>query len=180
MRIVLPIVALIVGLLAGWFGHSMMTAKPEDVASIRMYGDWRLACPQPSAAKSGGCAMIEDVLDSQTRSEIAHLALGKNRAGNLEMIVTMPYDVLLEPGMGLSVGSDKIRVYPYQTCNGGGCMATIPVDDALANSLKNAKTARLLFAALNNKPIGLSFSLNGFDQAYDASSKFGQSSMWSF
>jgi invasion protein IalB len=179
MRIVLPIVTLIVGLLIGWVGHGM-ASKPEDVASIRMYGDWRVACPQPSAASSGGCAMIEDVLDSQTHSEIAHLALGKNKAGATEMIVTMPFDVLLEPGMGLMVGTDKVRVYPYQTCNGVGCVATIAVDDKLASSLRGAKDARLLFAALNNKPIGLSFSLNGFDKAYDASSKFGQSSWWSF
>lgn len=166
MRFVIPIVLFIVGLLAGWLGHGLIS-KPEDVASIRMYGDWRLACPQPSA-KDGTCAMIQDVLDSNTRSEIAHMAFGRGRSGGMEMIITMPYDVLLDPGMGLSVGSDPVRVYPYQTCNGIGCVAAVPVDDKLVTSLRNAKDARLLFAALNNKPIGLSFSLSGFDAAYNA------------
>lgn len=165
MRFVIPAVLFVVGGLAGWIGHGMLV-KPDDVASIRIFQDWRLACPQPSSSE-GSCALIQDVIDSRSRSEIAHLALGKSRKG-MELLVTMPFDVLLQPGMGLSVGKDPIRVYPYQTCNTVGCIATIPVDDKLIASMRANPDARILFAALNNKPIGLTFSLAGFDPAYAA------------
>jgi len=165
MRIVIPVALLVVGVLAGWFGHSYASA-PANVPSIAMYQDWRLMCPSPADAK-GSCAMVQDVVDAQRGAEIAHLALGKTKTG-LEMVVTMPFDVLLAPGMGLSVGTDAVRVYPYQTCNAVGCIATLPVDDKLLASLRSAKQARLLFAMLNNKPIGLPFSLNGFNDANDA------------
>lgn len=176
MRIVIPIVVFVVGALVGWVGHSF-TSTPDDVASVAVYDDWRLACPAPSA--QGSCALVQDIVDERTRSEIAHLALGKAKSG-LEMIVTMPYDVLLAPGMGVAVGSDPVRVYPYQTCNAVGCIATVPVDDKMLASLRNSKQARLLFAALNNKPIGLPFSLNGFDKANDAFSnnEAKRSSWW--
>src|SRR6516162_2809182 len=98
MRIVIPIASVVVGALAGWFGHSVVAA-PASVPSISMYQDWRLACPSPSDAK-GSCAMVQDVVDERSRAEIAHLAFGKTKAG-LEMVITMPYDVLLAPGMGI-------------------------------------------------------------------------------
>jgi invasion protein IalB len=165
MRIVIPIASVVVGAVAGWFGHSLVAA-PASVPSISMYQDWRLACPSPSDAK-GSCAMVQDVVDERSRAEIAHLALGKTKTG-LEMVITMPYDVLLAPGMGIAIGSDPVRVYPYQTCNSVGCIATLPVDDKMLASLRNAKQARVLFAMLNNKPVGLPFSLNGFNEANDA------------
>ncbi len=177
MRFVIPIALFIVGGLVGWFGHSFASA-PANVPSIAMYQDWRLACPSPTDAK-GSCAMVQDVVDAQRGAEIAHLALGKSKTG-LEMIVTMPYDVLLAPGMGLAIGSDPVRVYPYQTCNTVGCIAAIPVDDKMIASLRSAKQARLLFAMLNNKPVGLPFSLNGFDDANSAFSnnEARRSSWW--
>ena len=177
MRFVLPLALFIVGGLAGWFGHSL-ASTPPNVPSIAMYQDWRLMCPSPSNA-TASCAMVQDVVDAQRGAEIAHLALGKTKTG-LEMIVTMPYDVLLAPGMGISVGRDAVRVYPYQTCNGVGCIATIPVDDKLLASLRSADQARILFAMLNNKPIGLPFSLKGFDEANDAFSnnEARRSSWW--
>jgi invasion protein IalB len=123
--------------------------------------------------------MVQDVVDERSRSEIAHLALGKAKTG-LEMVITMPYDVLLAPGMGISIGSDPVRVYPYQTCNTVGCIATVPVDDKMLASLRSAKQARILFAMLNNKPVGLPFSLNGFDEANSAFSnnEARRSSWW--
>ena len=168
MRIALPILLFVVGGLAGWIGHGL-AAAPPDVASIHVYDDWRLACPAPSA--EGSCAMVQDVVDSRSHSEIAHLALGRAKTG-MELIVTMPFDVLLAPGMGLAIDKQKIRVYPYQTCNSIGCIATVPLDDKLMASLRDAKDARILFAALNDKPVGVSFSLNGFDNANDALSDF--------
>ena len=168
MRIVIPVVLFVVGALAGWIGHGLVSA-PADVAAITVYDDWRLACPAPSA--QGSCAMVQDVVDARSHSEIAHMAIGHAKTG-MELVVTMPFDILLSPGMGLSVGTDKVRVYPYQTCSRSGCIATIPVDDALRTSLHNAKQARLLFAMLNNRPVGLPFSLNGFARADDAFTNF--------
>ncbi len=166
MRIVIPVVLLVVGLIAGWIGHGLVSAPP-DVASINFYDDWQLECPVPSA--KGNCILAETV--APNGQQVAHLALGQAKDG-VEMVVTAPFDVLLPPGMGLVIGTDKVRVYPYQTCNSVGCIATIPVDDKLLGSLRAAKDAKLLIMAPNNKPVAVPFSMNGFTRAHDALTNF--------
>jgi len=44
-RSVIAAVLLIAGLLLGWFGHKALMSPP-DLATISVYEDWRLACPQ--------------------------------------------------------------------------------------------------------------------------------------
>ena len=155
----------VAGGLAGWIGHSL-AAPPDKVGTISVYEDWRLACPALSA-KDGSCALAQDIMDSRTGSDIAKLAIGRGKTG-LEMIVTGPLDMLIQPGMGVALGSDKIRVYPYQTCTAAGCVAIIPVDGSLMSSMRSTNQGRLLFVLPNTKPVGLPFSLKGFVSADDA------------
>jgi invasion protein IalB len=175
-RILLPVILFLIGGIVGWVGHGLISASdrvrtismnPNRVATISIYDDWRLTCPQANQAGSA-CSLAQDVVDEKSRSEIAHLEMGRAPDG-MRLVVTMPYDVALQPGLGLSLDSGTPVVRPYETCNTVGCIATIPVDDKLMSSLRQAKQARVLFvSALNNKTIGLSISLKGFDRGETA------------
>jgi invasion protein IalB len=156
---------LIVGLVVGWVGHKMMAAPP-DVPTVSVYQDWRVACPEASK-QDGTCEIQQDVLDSKTRSELARLAIFKLNGANT-MIVTVPFNVLLDPGIGLGLGNDKPRVYPFETCNGVGCLVRIPLNDDLVKAIGAAPQARILLAGLDGKPVGLPFSLKGYQDAMDA------------
>ena len=156
---------LIVGLIVGWFGHKSLAAPP-DVPTVSVFQDWRVACPE-SSRQDGTCEIQQDVLDSKTRSELARLAIFKLNGANT-LIVTVPFNVLLDPGIGLGLGNDKPRVYPFETCNGVGCIVRIPLDDDLAKAIGAAPQARILLAGLDGKPVGLPFSLKGYQDALDA------------
>lgn len=162
MRSILAAVLLLVGLAAGWFGHQAIRST-SDIPTIALYQDWRLACP-PSSEKEGSCEMQQDVLDSKTHSELARLSIFSLK-GDRTMIITVPYNVLLEPGLALSFGTAKPLVYQYETCNGVGCVARVKVDDALLASLGGTSPGRVLFAGLDGKPVGLPFSSKGFNDA---------------
>lgn len=166
MRIVIPVVLLVAGLVAGWIGRGYVSAPP-DVPSSSAYEDWHLICPAPSA--KGNCILASTV--APNGQQIANIELGKAKNG-LEMVVTAPFDVLLQAGMGLAIGKDKIRVYPYETCNTVGCIATVQVDDQLLASMRSAKDAKILIMAPNNKPVAVPFSMNGFTAAHDALTTF--------
>jgi invasion protein IalB len=165
MRSILAAVLLLVGLAAGWFGHKALSSA-GDIPTIALYQDWRLACPAASQ-KEGSCEMQQDVLDAKTHSELARLSIF-NLKGDTTMLVTVPYNVLLEPGLALSFGTAKPMVYQYETCNGVGCVVRLKVDDALRASLGGPDQARVLFAGLDGKPVGLPFSSKGFNDAVAA------------
>jgi invasion protein IalB len=167
MRTIIWGVLLIAGFAVGWFGHKALNGTP-DIPTIAIYQDWRLACP-PSGQKEASCEMQQDVLDAKTHSELARLSIFQMN-GDSMLLITVPYNVLLEPGLGLGFGKDKPLVYQYETCNGVGCIVRIKLDDSLRASLANTTEARVLFAGLDGKPVGLPFSIKGYG---DASAAFG-------
>jgi len=162
IRLAIGVVLLLIGLAAGWFGHKAINGQ-ADVATVALYQDWRLACP-PTSLQDGSCEMQQDVLDAKTRNELARLSIFRLKDENM-LIITVPFNVLLEPGLALGFGNDKPTVYQYETCNGVGCIARIKLDDALRKSLGSTTQARVLFAGLDGKPVGLPFSVKGFNDA---------------
>lgn len=165
LRIVIPVLLFIVGLVAGWVGHALLV-PPPDGSTIMSFDDWRVGCPKPSD-KKGSCALVQDVVDTKSEREIAHLAIA-NIKGERHLIITVPYDVLLPSGVGLVLGKDKPRVYPYRTCDDNGCIADTKFDDALVKAMRPQPEAKLLIAQLDNKVAALPFSLKGFTKAEDA------------
>jgi invasion protein IalB len=153
---------LVIGLAVGWFGHKAIDGAP-DIAMVSVYQDWRLACP-PASQQDGTCEMQQDVLDAKSHTELARLSIFRLKDDNT-LIITVPFNVLLEPGLALGFGNDKPLVYPYETCNGVGCIVRVKFDDALRASIGKTAQARVLFAGLDGKPVGLPFSVKGFNEA---------------
>jgi invasion protein IalB len=164
-RLVVGGVALVAGLVIGWAGHGV-TGYNIASENVTNYQDWRLACP-PANLANQYCELVEDVLDSKTRSGVARFAIAKDN-GKPVIGITLPLDVALEPGMGLALGSDPVKVIPYRTCNAVGCIAEVALDDKLQASLDSGKDGRVLFAGLDNKPVAVPLSMKGFADAQKA------------
>ena len=165
IRVAVGLGIFIVGALAGWLIHGYF-AQGDDVATIGLYQDWRLACP-PGSERKISCDINQDIVDSKTHSQIAQLLMG-NRNDKTILAITVPFNVLLDAGIGLQFGKDAVRVYPYETCNSVGCLAVVNVDDKLTAGLTGSKPARILLAGPDGKAVGLPFSLKGFPQAMNA------------
>ena len=156
------LLSLVVGGALGWFGHDF-APMPSNVMTTTFFDDWRVICPalrQPDPS----CQLRQDLLNAQSRAEVAHLVIASG-AGGAVLTATLPYDVLIQPGLGLSLDGGKVQAYPFQTCDSTGCVARIPADEGLRNALRAAKQGRLLFAGLDKKVIALPFSLRGFSEA---------------
>ncbi|MEI9886223.1 MAG: invasion associated locus B family protein [Rhizomicrobium sp.] len=159
-------VLLVLGLIVGWFGHKA-AHSPPDIPTVAVYDDWRVLCPQ-TTTKDATCEIQQDVLDAKSHSELARLSVFKVKDADT-LLVTVPFNVLLEPGIGIGLGnSDKPRVFPFETCNGVGCLVRIPFDEKLASDISGAQQPRILFAGLDGKPVGLPFSLKGYKDALAA------------
>lgn len=176
LRIIVPAVSLVVGLVAGWIGHAELSAPP-DAATVTVFDDWRIGCPKPSD-KVAHCALAQDIVDTKAGREIGHLSLNDTKDGR-QLTIVVPYDVLLPSGIGMELGKDKVRVFPYKTCDMSGCIAQVKVDDALLKALRPQRDAKLLVAQLDNRVAAIPFSLKGFARADDARTAFqAKKSSW--
>ena len=168
----------VVGGIAGWIGRGVL-AGPDDVATMSMYQDWRLLCPA-SKEKDVSCEMSQDVVDTKAHQQIARLVLLKDKDKATVLAVTVPLNVLLEPGLGLKIGSGDVKVYQYKTCTEEGCMSVIPVDKQMEKQMASATDAGIAVAGRDGKAVELPFSTKGFAEARRAflSNEANRKSWW--
>ena len=154
-------VLILIGLIVGWIAHALVS-PPGRTATIATYGGWTLSCP-PYSQDKAECTLALPVTDKPSGATAASLLMGRAPDG-LKLAVTVPLSVFLVPGMALTVGSDPVRPYHYDTCTIQGCLVAIPLDDKLLASLRSAKEAKLEFAVPNkdNKAYAVTFPLDGF------------------
>jgi invasion protein IalB len=157
---------LVVGGIAGWIGRGVL-AGPDDVATMSMYQDWRLLCPA-SKEKDVSCEMSQDIVDTKAHQQIARLVLLRDKSKSTVLAVTVPLNVLLEPGLGLKIGDAQIKVYQFKTCTEEGCLSIIPMDAAMEKSLAGATEAGIAVAGRDGKAVELPFSTKGFADARKA------------
>jgi invasion protein IalB len=178
----IPAALLLIGLIAGWAGHGLVS-PPTSTTTVSAYGGWTLTCPSYKEAKSY-CELTAPVVDGPTKVAVANLAVGRAQDG-AKLVVNFPLQInlMLQSGLGLIVGSDQMRTYPFATCTMGGCMAIIPLDDKLRESMRSAKDAKLIFAVptKDKKPVSVPFTLDAFaaaDKAMAGQESIRQSWFW--
>jgi len=167
VRYGIPGLLLVVGLIAGWIGHALVS-PPGQTGTVATFGGWTVSCP-PYGNPKVSCTMSMPIVEKQSGTAFASLIMGRAPDG-LKLAVTLPLSVYLMPGMALGIGSDAPHPYHYDTCTLQGCVTAIAVDDKLLASLRAAKTAKVEFAIPNkdNKPVAVTFPIEGFDRADNA------------
>ncbi len=160
------LVVLVVGGVGGWIGRGLL-AGPPDIPTVSVYQDWRLFCPA-TKDKDVSCELSQDVIDQRAGSRVARLIMAKEKDKNMVLAVTVPLQVLLEPGLGLKIGDDKIRVSQYKTCTEEGCISIVPVNAEFEAVLARAQQADVAVMQPDGKAVELPFSMKGYLEAYKA------------
>jgi invasion protein IalB len=183
----LALAVFLVGGIAGWIGRGTL-AGPPDVPTMSIFQDWHLLCPD-SKDKGDTCELSQDVISQKEGARLARISLFRDKTSankSLVMAVTVPLEVFLEPGLGLKIGDDQVRVYQYKTCTEAGCSAVIPVDDAILASLEKAQDAGVVVASpQDGKAVELPFTMKGYAEAWklfrnnDAKHKSWWRRLWS-
>jgi invasion protein IalB len=167
-RIIVVLLILVVGVIAGWIGRGSLTGAPADSATVAVYKDWQVICPG-NKVKERTCELIQDVVDNKSGRRLGRISVAQEK-GKKEptLFLTAPLGVLIEPGVTLRLDSDQ-KAYPYKTCVADGCIAMTPFDDKLKGTFKDASDAALTVGVPpDGKTVDLSFSMKGFSDAYGA------------
>jgi invasion protein IalB len=163
--VVLGAAALIVGLAIGWAVRGLVTYN-NGAETVTAYQDWRVACP-PASAKAQNCEMQEEVLDSKSGTAVARISITSEK-NKPELGLNLPLGVALPPGAGLVLGSDPPHLMAYRTCNTGGCIAVLDLDNKLLTAIGAAKDGKVLVAGLDGKVVAIPISFKGYGDAVRA------------
>jgi len=156
----------VAGALVGWMFRGV--SGHIAVSKIYVYDDWRVVCPADSEAKSS-CRMGTVSVNSQSGERLTEVSIGYDE-GNLEkrtLALTVPAGVLIQPGLGMQLGPDT-KTYPYATCTRSDCIAIVPLDDKLLDTINSAPSINLVVAVQGDRTVPLTVSLKGYKEARDA------------
>lgn len=165
---------LVLGLLLGWLAAHLLSLR-MGAPTMAVFDNWRLACPA-ATAKSRACALTQDVVDAKSGAHVATLNLVHGPRGAV-MVITVPYNVLIQSGLSLALGGGKPNAYAYTTCNNVGCVAQLGVDDTLRAAFRQEPQAKLIFVNRNRQNVQVNFIMRGFRRADDAARRF-ESGLW--
>ena len=165
LRVALVAVILIVGGVVALIGERVFAGPgAANETRVKTFTDWRVICP-PYNPQQPNCALTLDVL-RDTGGVLLTVSM-LDPAPNSSLSVTVPHGVALDAGMGFSVGSDPMRVRPFETCNATGCIALVTADADTLRSLSTNMSGQVVVAvAGNTSPVTIPFSLNGFADGF--------------
>jgi len=165
LRVALVVLILLVGGVVALIGERLIgSPAPPNETRVTTFTDWRVICPPFNPAQPN-CALTLDVL-RETGGVLLTVSM-LDPAPNSALSITVPHGVALDAGMGFSVGTDPMRVRPFETCNNTGCIALVTVDVDTLKSLSTNMAGQVVVAvAGNTSPVTIPFSLNGFAPGY--------------
>jgi len=126
--------------------------------------DWRVTCQSANTATQN-CALTEQVPGNA--GVILTLSITDTKPES-SLSLMVPHGVMLQPGLGFTIGNEPTRVRPYETCTNVGCFALVTVDADTLKSLKSNMGGVVAVVAPNNpQPVSIPFSLKGFSDGYN-------------
>lgn len=141
------------------------TQAPTTVKS----GDWETRCESPPGAQTRQCAVIQTLLDHERPNlSLVVIALKTADRKNRLLHVIVPLGSLIPAGLGLTVDGNDMGRIGYIKCLPSGCVAETTLDDRLLKALEDGKKLDLVVFNTPEEGIGVTGSLAGFKEAFEA------------
>jgi invasion protein IalB len=141
------------------FPHKDQRDGMETVAALQ---DWRLTCP-PRTTKDGSCLIQSTIVQKGTNNPVAEITVAPKNNADL-MTVVVPLGVFVPTGIKFGIGAIS-KTIPFKTCLQVGCIATAPVDSALASAFASNATGSIGVVGADGRSIPLNFSMHGYGDA---------------
>jgi invasion protein IalB len=170
VRAIIVILLLVAGGVLAIAGERLLGGgtAPNEVR-VTTFQDWRVICPALTPT-TPNCALTADVM-RDTGGILLTLSMTDPAPGS-SLSLTVPHGVMLEAGMGFSIGTEPTRVRPYETCTVQGCIALVTVDADTLKSLQSNMGGQVAVAPPPPptggaaQPVTIPFSLKGFPEGY--------------
>lgn len=96
-------------------------------------------------------------------------SFGKFGRGNTPMVsILLPLGTALKAGIRVGVDDGAVTGHQFDYCTRAGCIANVPLTDALLRALKAGNKFTVAWVSAEGKQAGLRFDLVGFTSAWDS------------
>jgi len=129
---------------------------------------WRVECA--GDGKSLECRAIQQLIQIQgnTRQPIVSVAVRyAPEVKGAQMSILLPLGLNLTEPVQVKVDNSAPERQPIQTCNNGGCLVTMTVNDKLLAAMRSGADLKVTVQDQTKKPVDLVLPLLGFGLAYD-------------
>jgi len=155
----------VVALIAGWVARGLVV-HPADAPTITVFKNWQLICPAPTADK-GMCTLSTNVSDPKSGGMVLRFVVSADK-DKRRLAVAAPFNVLLQPGLGLKLDGGTMQTFPYSTCNESGCISSVSPDAKTYDGILAAKKIEIFYENLNTKTSGWALPMDGYGDAVAA------------
>ncbi len=126
---------------------------------------WAVNCTSTTTDKGLECQLSQMIV-TQEGNVVANLMVRVPAdKKNLETIVRLPLGIFLPAGATLKVDDNVPLQLNFRSCKRNGCYARGPVSAEMLADLQKGKQLNVNFKNLAERPVDVSFSLNGFAEA---------------
>jgi len=142
-----------------------------QVYVVEKKGDWNVRCLKTEEGPEP-CHIHQLLTDGDGNSvaELTFFHLPGGGPAVLGATATTPLGTALQSGVQISIDGGKSKQYPFNWCEGIGCISRMGFTGLELEMLKKGTQATLTIASITNpaKPIILGVSLKGFSDGFAA------------
>lgn len=139
-----------------------------------VYSDWAMRCLKVESGEDP-CQMYQLLNDADNNAvaEIAIVALADSGQAVAGATIVVPLETLLTEQLTLRVDGGQARRFPFNFCNGGGCVTRLGLtEEDIALFRRGAEaTLTMVPAAAPDQTVTVTMSLNGFTAAFEDASQ---------
>ena len=107
------------------------------------FQDWAVRCEKPEGASKETCFIFQGLINEQEKP-VLQLAIGYwPETKQPVAIFTVPLGVDLRPGIQFQVDGGETTTVHYSRCDPRGCVAGLPLTDALIDSFKKGSKTQI-------------------------------------
>jgi invasion protein IalB len=148
------------------FGAVIASNASAQQLTTEQFDTWTVNCQKGAANGRDLCEMVQTISQNSSGKSLAQLAIGRKDSNSpwigivlVPLGTDIPFGVVLVHENGLEEVATIIR------CTNIGCRARwTPAADSIA-AMKAGRSSQLVFRNIENKPVRIPVSLNGFSAA---------------
>jgi len=156
-----------VGIAAVFAGFALTgaSAQTKTQTTTTKIGGWSVVCNESGDPPTKVCSANYQLRDKKSNATIFTWLIGKNNEKKLMLEFFGPTEILITPGIAMTLDGGEAHKVDYVACGKTSCRARIAIDDGLLAELQAAKKAKIGIAAVNGKLVEFSLDTTGLDQA---------------
>lgn len=129
------------------------------------HGGWTVTCNEGGTPPAKVCSAMFRVINKQNNQNLLVWVFGRNKDGKLLAEFLTLTDVLVQPGVVVTLDDGKPLKADYVECTSRGCKARIELTPNLVRQMKAAKKARIDMTRLDSQVVQFTMDIPGIDLA---------------